>query len=200
MPTCSTCFCTVRRGRRQCHQCVLEVNSYASADMVDVYECLACDSAICVMHASERQLQRQLCDACYDACYDMYDESELGYSDSDMLAATDDDDGNSEGSDIADEWYDHGDEMWPSQPPPSPPVTFLQHCLPVTELTPLTSTIHEKCSICLDDLLHHQVVTLPCIGNHMFHPNCITSWLRAGSAECPLCRTRVNVLITAATT
>jgi hypothetical protein len=44
------------------------------------------------------------------------------------------------------------------------------------------------CSICLDDFEHNQTIVreLPC--SHIFHPDCIDSFLRDNSSLCPMCK------------
>lgn len=187
MPTCVTCFCTVSHRNSSCRRCSNGEPSYNCADLVDVYECIACDSPICIIHASQEQMQRQLCHACFDA----YRDDEFGYGCSDteineMLGGEAFDASESEIEEFSD------DEPWatgrlPTRDAPAVP--------PPTYVTPTTGNTHDKCAICLDDMHDRQVISLPCTGDHMFHTECIQSWLGNGSADCPLCRTRVNVLL-----
>lgn len=190
--TCVTCFCTVRFTRK-CQRCLHELPSFLRADVIDVYECLSCDVAICVMHASEHQMQRQLCHVCY---HDTYSEGEEQEPDSEE---SDDDNRRPVSS-----WGDSdSDEPWHPQPPPSPPANFNSNARlyrPVEQhvLTPVTGSTHDKCAICLDDMFDKHVVALPCNSTHTFHTHCIDEWLHAGSGSadcCPLCRTRVNILL-----
>lgn len=68
------------------------------------------------------------------------------------------------------------------------------YCMPclsaTTATTPIKSTT--DCSICCEDVTVHSVaVRLPC--SHMYHPNCIDSWLRQNHT-CPICRCSLPTL------
>lgn len=183
MPVCVTCFCLVRHRGNECRRCADSEPSYNCADVVDMYECIACDTAICIMHASEQQLQRQLCHSCFDA----YRDDDFGYSDGEMEEML-----GGEETEIF-EFLDDNEFL---QPPALPLASrMVQLCMTPTHVSPGVGNTHEKCSICLEDMHEQQVSTLPCSGNHLFHTLCIREWLQSGSADCPLCRTRVNVLL-----
>ncbi len=48
------------------------------------------------------------------------------------------------------------------------------------------------CSICLDDFEEGcKLITLPCQGRHVFHAECIRTWLLESSRECPLCKSNI---------
>jgi len=47
------------------------------------------------------------------------------------------------------------------------------------------------CSICLDDFKNEDILNkLNC--DHMFHKNCLGSWLNDNNISCPLCRAIIN--------
>lgn len=48
-----------------------------------------------------------------------------------------------------------------------------------------------NCSICLEDIpVNTQVMKIPC--NHVFHTECLSTWLKDQSYMCPLCRQPVG--------
>ena len=48
------------------------------------------------------------------------------------------------------------------------------------------------CSICLDEYEEGcKLITLPCQGQHVFHAECIRTWLLESSRECPLCKSNI---------
>ena len=47
------------------------------------------------------------------------------------------------------------------------------------------------CSICLDDFKNEEIINkLKC--NHIFHRDCLGSWLNDNNDSCPLCRAIIN--------
>ena len=49
-----------------------------------------------------------------------------------------------------------------------------------------------SCSICLDEYEEGcKCITLPCQGQHVFHAQCIRTWLLESSRECPLCKSNI---------
>ena len=58
----------------------------------------------------------------------------------------------------------------------------------IVNTIPYNETINQKtCSICLEEYKKNdQVFVSKC--NHIFHKNCITSWLNINNRTCPLCR------------
>ncbi|KAF1988624.1 hypothetical protein K402DRAFT_391843 [Aulographum hederae CBS 113979] len=75
----------------------------------------------------------------------------------------------------------------------NPPPTVLSEVTEATNLT--TSTQHSPpsfnqptCAICLDDFIVNETIIreLPC--RHVFHPDCVDSFLRDNSSLCPLCK------------
>ena len=49
-----------------------------------------------------------------------------------------------------------------------------------------TKLINNRCSICLEPMVHNVSITSPC--NHKFHSDCIRRSLTATRGTCPLCR------------
>jgi hypothetical protein len=50
-----------------------------------------------------------------------------------------------------------------------------------------TSTLENKCSICINDMdTQNEVTRLPC--KHEFHTECIEPWLKEYNYKCPVCR------------
>ncbi|XP_057451871.1 probable E3 ubiquitin-protein ligase RHC2A [Lotus japonicus] len=58
----------------------------------------------------------------------------------------------------------------------------------IEELEMVRVEKEENCAICFEDF-HDVGVRMPCL--HMFHKDCITSWLQAANS-CPLCRFQMN--------
>jgi len=56
--------------------------------------------------------------------------------------------------------------------------------------------VDSSCTVCLGDYTEGEVVAqLPCRGGHIFHKDCITTWLEGegeNHAGCPNCRERVR--------
>ena len=64
--------------------------------------------------------------------------------------------------------------------------------LPKTKLTTemISKLPEERCSVCLCDYAEgDEILTLPC--NHIFHTDCITSWLLE-SKVCPCCKQQIG--------
>ena len=50
------------------------------------------------------------------------------------------------------------------------------------------------CSICIENFKDNdEVIQLRCHDKHIFHKVCITGWVRAARAECPLCKTKITL-------
>jgi len=50
----------------------------------------------------------------------------------------------------------------------------------------------DSCSICLDEYEDGcKRITLPCNGRHVFHAECIRTWLSESSRQCPLCKSNI---------
>ena len=80
----------------------------------------------------------------------------------------------------------------------SEPIQPASPLTPRSPITPqLTSPPHQKgysqpvCPICLDDFIHSSttVRSLPC--SHIYHPECIDTFLRENSSLCPVCKAKV---------
>ena len=51
----------------------------------------------------------------------------------------------------------------------------------------------EECSICFVDYTQNDFVTkLDCNEKHIFHEQCIGSWIQQGKNSCPICRSTIN--------
>lgn len=85
----------------------------------------------------------------------------------------------------------------PSYPPPMSPISDTHTTTTMTSKSnaTTTTTTHKgqlysqpTCAICLDDYLPDETLVreLPC--RHIFHPECIDSFLRENSSLCPLCK------------
>ncbi|KAI8868355.1 hypothetical protein GQ42DRAFT_125382 [Ramicandelaber brevisporus] len=56
------------------------------------------------------------------------------------------------------------------------------------QAAPPTSTVHESCSICIEEFAVDDIVRVLPSCRHVFHSACIDPWLTATSALCPLCK------------
>ena len=55
----------------------------------------------------------------------------------------------------------------------------------------LSESKEEKCSVCMSELnIDENVCELPC--QHIFHNNCIQTWLQQYNYKCPICRKEVG--------
>ena len=51
----------------------------------------------------------------------------------------------------------------------------------------------EECSICFCEYIDEDIVTkLSCNEKHIFHEECISSWIKQGKNSCPICRAPIN--------
>ena len=51
----------------------------------------------------------------------------------------------------------------------------------------------EECSICFVEFTNDDVVTkLECNEKHVFHEECISTWISQGKNSCPICRAPIN--------
>jgi len=53
----------------------------------------------------------------------------------------------------------------------------------------------KSCAICLDDIKKSDIIGDQCKNQHIFHENCIDSWLKQANAKCPTCRETIPVNI-----
>lgn len=70
----------------------------------------------------------------------------------------------------------------------SPPTTLV----PGQDISPKSEGLYQpNCAICLDDYVESEsrIRELPC--KHIFHPECIDTFLKENSSLCPLCKTSV---------
>ena len=52
--------------------------------------------------------------------------------------------------------------------------------------------VNDQCSICMEDIVPTQLHReLPC--EHVFHPQCVDTWLLKCNATCPLCRKAITL-------
>eukprot|EP01018_Ginkgo_biloba_P041134 Gb_00010 [translate_table: standard] len=70
------------------------------------------------------------------------------------------------------------------------PVSTFGNC---TAINSRISPVDAKCAVCLDDLqMVDQVRELPRC-EHLFHKECIDSWIHLGNTTCPVCRSSLVV-------
>jgi len=51
----------------------------------------------------------------------------------------------------------------------------------------------EECSICFVEYTEEDIVTkLDCNEKHVFHEDCISTWIKQGKNSCPICRSTIN--------
>ena len=55
----------------------------------------------------------------------------------------------------------------------------------------MTTSLVDKCAICLENLNSQQTYTLQC--GHCFHTECQILWFRNGNSTCPTCRSTENI-------
>ncbi|KAL9614204.1 MAG: hypothetical protein Q9167_001292 [Letrouitia subvulpina] len=78
-------------------------------------------------------------------------------------------------------------------PPPSPSLPSSKNAFTGQSATTSNQNLYSQptCPICLDDFLPSQttVRSLPC--HHIYHPECIGTFLRENSSLCPVCKSKV---------
>lgn len=190
MRYCVSCLCVTDRYQRKCWGCTLHPPPYfwKERNEEDFEPCNMCDLPICGLHASQDQLRRQLCAGCYDTRMSSSDSDSDSFEQDQEGGRThaygwDSDDLQEDHAHAHDEWSDAGDaEQEVVQP--------VRHTL-----VSAPGSTQDKCTICLDAMDDEtRVVQLPCTGKHMYHTQCIETWL-SRKQHCPLCNTLVHVCI-----
>lgn len=87
--------------------------------------------------------------------------------------------------------YDPNDLATPAPAPPqslsTPTAVHLPTKLPHRQL-PYSQP---SCPICLDDFVSHQTIVRKLTCGHIFHPECVDTFLRDSSSLCPMCKKSV---------
>lgn len=189
---CRGCYCAVSNAGDLCFRCTRTPLPPNALDRGDTMECMACDTTVCVFHATQTQLNRQLCRECMHGSSQHFpegDNDEEGGRDSDVES-----DSSGGGSwDNDDESDDHdfdGLHGALAESFSQAPVAKRRRLDPDNTLgvPVLVAPADSACSICLqtyDDSA--PAVALPCHSSHIFHKGCIDRWMHEESGTCPLC-------------
>ena len=84
--------------------------------------------------------------------------------------------------------------FWIIPNPEDRPMTRqMMESIPELILNELQANGYEKCSICLLDFQDgSKVRQVPCVGQHVFHEECLFTWLES-KRTCPMCREVLEV-------